>query len=194
MALPSSVSFLAAATSVYSDQALINKTHRLLPALQQKTTLMCLYSSFYCRLVVKKYTFHSLQRQRFQQRALDFLFPGHVSQLWLRDPKVFPGQCRDIIWTWTWSFPEAPPSWMYLEHLHREATRRHPCRCPNHLNWLLTTHRSSSFTPRPSRTEPLTFPYKYRRSESGDGACWRNVTPHASASGRCSIQVTSHIG
>ncbi len=57
--------------------------------------------------------------------------PGHISQLWLGDPEVFPGQWRDIT-----SPPGPGPALRppdcstYLEHFPREATRRHPYQMP----------------------------------------------------------------
>ncbi len=63
--------------------------------------------------------------------APDFPFLGHINQLWMEDPKVFPGQCRDII-SPPGSGPALGPlpSWTCLKHLPREATRRHPYQMP----------------------------------------------------------------
>ncbi len=96
------------------------------------------------------------QRQQFQQDAPDFPLPGHISQLWLGNPEVFPGQCRDII---SPPGPGAalgpPPSWTCLEPLHREAARRHPYQMLNHLSWFLSTQRSSSSAPSSSQMTKL---------------------------------------
>ncbi len=62
-------------------------------------------------------------RQQSQQGAPGFPFPGHISQLWLGDPKVIspsgPGPS-----------PGPLSSWSHLEHLSRAAPRRHPFQMP----------------------------------------------------------------
>ncbi len=102
-------------------------------------------------------------RQRFQQGVPDFPFPGHINQLRLGDPEVFPVcQCRDIIPPpGPGSAPGPPPSWTCLEHLAREVASLPEgflARCLNQLNWLLLTQRSSGSALSSSRmTELLTL-------------------------------------
>ena len=44
------------------------------------------------------------------------------------------------------SAPGSSPRWVCPKHLPRETSWRHPNQIPNHLNWLLSTWRSSSST------------------------------------------------
>ncbi|MEQ2299957.1 hypothetical protein AMECASPLE_020411 [Ameca splendens] len=78
------------------------------------------------------------------------------------EPKVFPGQPRDIVPpACPGTSPGPPPSGTFLEHLPREPSRRH--RCPSHLDWLLLMWRSSGSTPSSSRiAEVLTLSLRER--------------------------------
>ena len=88
-----------------------------------------------CRLFTQ-WRFFCVDLTFIKQGVPDFPFPGHIDQLWRRDPEAFPDQCWDIITPPSpGSSPRSPPHWSCLEHLPREA----PCQ----LNWLLSKQRIS---------------------------------------------------
>ncbi len=61
----------------------------------------------------------------------DFLFPGHISQLWLGNPEGLSGHCRDMTSPPGPRSALGPPlSWTYQEHLPWETIRRHPYQMP----------------------------------------------------------------
>ncbi|KAL7876885.1 hypothetical protein SRHO_G00035280 [Serrasalmus rhombeus] len=94
--------------------------------------------------------------QQPKQRGPGLPLPRHLLQLFQRDTEAFPRQLRDIIPpACPGSSPGSPPHRTCLEHLPIEASRGRLTKCPNHLNWLLSTWRSSGSTPSLSRIADL---------------------------------------
>ncbi|XP_060798521.1 class I histocompatibility antigen, F10 alpha chain-like isoform X2 [Neoarius graeffei] len=70
-------------------------------------------------------------RQQSKQGSPNFPFPRHLGQLLGKNTEAFPGQPRDIVPpACPGSSPGPPPGGTCLEHLPREASRRHPKKMP----------------------------------------------------------------
>lgn len=77
------------------------------------------------------------RRQKAQQDIPDVPVPSNTFQHPLDDPELLPGQMSYII-------SGLLPAGCASKQRHPGSI---PNKCPNHLNWLLSMHRSNSSTP-----------------------------------------------